>query len=185
MPPLITSLCRKEGWEVRLLIGAQVARRLGGTGSLAMSTNEGALEVPLQIVFDRDELFDEFPQGTARLLRPSKGISSETVGLWSALVAKESQYALECCLQCTGIGLPGEAEESVPPGPLYLSAILDTDDRATRVAELTAGRVIGEGDRLIKFGQGRVTAKEYSMLGQWTGLSELNIVGSLEARPLS
>lgn len=37
---------------------------------------------------------------------------------------------------------------------------------------------------MIRFDEGRVTAKEYGALGRWTGLSELRVVGSLEARPL-
>mmetsp|Transcript_33264 Transcript_33264/g.109987 ORF Transcript_33264/g.109987 Transcript_33264/m.109987 type:complete len:92 (-) Transcript_33264:123-398(-) len=55
-----------------------------------------------------------------------------------------------------------------------------TECSYTRLAALGGG---GEAT-VIRFDEGRVTAKEYGALGRWTGLSELRVVGSLEARPL-
>ena len=55
--PAISSLCRDDGWELRLSIGRDMAQ---------------SVDVALQVRFERDGRFGEYPQGTAALRRPSK-----------------------------------------------------------------------------------------------------------------
>ena len=83
-----------------------------------------------------------------------------------------------------GLGPAGGAgaQELLPQGPVYLSATLEADERATRVAALTSGKV--QDEEIIRFGDGRITVKDYSTIGVVAGLSELKVVGSFEARPL-
>lgn len=192
--PAISSLCRDDGWELRLSIGRDMAQ---------------SVDVALQVRFERDGRFGEYPQGTAALRRPSKFFAS--TGLWSAVSeAGDERHSLEMRLECSGLGRDGE--EWIPPGPLFLTASLEADERATRLAAPRCGMArvpttlhgtcsslpqstecsytrlaaLGGGGEatVIRFDEGRVTAKEYGALGRWTGLSELRVVGSLEARPL-
>ena len=83
---LIGALCRPEGWDLRASIGADLARSLGGTGSLAARGGEGGnggtAELSARVAFECDERFTAYPQGTATLLRPSKYLSARR-GLWS------------------------------------------------------------------------------------------------------
>ena len=134
-------LCRNEGWGFRLSIGADVARSLGGTGLTASSSAESTAEIALELAFERNTEFGAYPQGTVRLLRDSRFVSDE-LGLWSIESDGSSEslvQALEVRLQSEGIALSGV--ELVRPGPFYLSALLDIDERAARVTALTAGSV--------------------------------------------
>jgi hypothetical protein len=80
---LIGALCRPEGWDLRASIGADLARSLGGTGSLTARGGEGGTaELSARVAFECDERFTAYPQGTATLLRPSKYLSARR-GLWS------------------------------------------------------------------------------------------------------
>ena len=82
--PAISSLCRDDGWELRLSIGRDMAR---------------SVDVALQVRFERDGRFGEYPQGTAALRRPSKFFAS--TGLWSAVSeAGDERHSLEMRLEC-------------------------------------------------------------------------------------
>ena len=77
---LIRALCRPDGWDLRASIGADLARSLGGTGSLAARGGNGGngddggsgltAELSARVAFECDERFTAYPQGTVRLLRP-------------------------------------------------------------------------------------------------------------------
>ena len=76
---LTRALCRPDGWDLRASIGADLARSLGGTGSLAARGGAGGAggggltaELSARVAFECDERFTAYPQGTATLLRPSK-----------------------------------------------------------------------------------------------------------------
>ena len=118
------------------------------------------------------------------MLRPSRFISSD--GLWSLDVVdgngdERDECALEVRLNSDdGISLSGDM--LVPPGPLFLSASVEADQRATRVAALTSGEL--EPAPVLRFTEGRITAKEAAGvggLGGVAGLSELKVVGSFTA----
>ena len=179
---LVDVLCRKDGWDLRASIGAEEARALGGTGRLALSGASGTAEVSMPLAFDRDQRFAAFAQGRTRLLRPTSFLSSEADGLWSLDPVAEDddlRQAIEVCLPCEGLELSGT--ELVPAGKLYLTAQLELDERASRVAALTSGAV--DGNAVLRFNDGRVVIKEASAMQQAAGLSELKVVGSLEAKP--
>ena len=191
---LMEALCRPDGWEIRATIGADLARSLGGTGSLATSGKDGTAALSARVAFEQDARFAAYPQGTAKLLRPSRALT-ERPGLWSVETAAEApnrwSYAtspemletagkqmLELRWECEGVALGGgggpqaaataagggvggggarlergiggagggggggaAAEVLVPAGPIYFSAEVALDARATRVAALTSGRV--------------------------------------------
>ena len=179
----IKGLCRTDGWELRLAVGADTLADSGTT-----------VELTLQLGFNWDDRFRAYPQGTAKLLRSSRFMSLDS-GLWSieALEQRDGSPSgetsmaevLELRMQCDGLGPAGGADgaqELLPRGPVYLSATLEADERATRVAALTSGKV--QNEEIIRFGDGRITVKEYSSIGVVAGLSELKVVGSFEARPL-
>ena len=65
---------------------------------------------------------------------------------------------------------------------MYLSGVVSLDERATRVAALTSGRV--QEGAMLRCDEGRVLVKEYvGALGAAAGITELKVVGSFEARP--
>ena len=179
------TLCRSDGWELRAEIGPEVARALGGTGKLARNEVRGTADVAFLLRFDVDPRFSAYPQGTATLLRPSRFVASEgvPVGLWSVEVDEQSggglvPQFLELRLDVQEIAMSGQT--LVPEGQVFLSAALESDEAATRVAALTSGRV--DGNQALRFTDGRVTVKEYGSLGA-AGLSELKLVGTFDARP--
>ena len=140
---LLGALCRPEGWDLRASIGADLARSLGGTGSLAMRGGEGGTaELSARVAFERDERFTAYPQGTARLLRPSRYLSSQR-GLWSVEASEQGPRAGEQVLELRWESEPIGPEDDalVPGGPIYLSGVVSLDEQATRVAALTSGRV--------------------------------------------
>ena len=101
--PAISSLCRDDGWELRLSIGRDMAQ---------------SVDVALQVRFERDGRFGEYPQGTAALRRPSKFFAS--TGLWSAVSeAGDERHSLEMRLECgeSRCGYPKLALETARPFP--------------------------------------------------------------------
>lgn len=140
----------------------------------------------MPLVFDRDLRFSAVSQGRTRLLRPSSFLSAQPTGLWSLEPIADDEeddvvQALEVSIPCEGLTLSGC--ELVPPGQLYLTAQLELDARASRVAALTSGAV--EGNGVLRFNDGRVVIKEASAIGAAVGVSTLTIVGSLEAKPMA
>ena len=144
---LIGALCRPDGWDLSASIGADLARSLGGTGSLAARGGEGGnggtAALSARVAFECDERFTAYPQGTATLLRPSKYLSARR-GLWSVEVGssqgpRDGEQVLELRWECEPIG--PEDGVLVPGGPIYLSGVVSLDEQATRVAALTSGRV--------------------------------------------
>ena len=127
---MAAALCRPDGWEFRAQTGSEVARSLGGTGRLATGKS-GTAELSLSVAFERDERFGSYPQGTARLLRPSKFVADKPLGLWSVEVDETPDgglrpTAIELRLRCdTPLVLSGETV--IPEGELYLSATLEAD----------------------------------------------------------
>ena len=84
--------------------------------------------------------------------------------------------------QCEGVEQSSGAT-LLPAGPIYFSATVAIDAQASRVAALTSGRVQRESDAALSFETGDVLVNEYAgPLGMATGLTELNVVGSFEAR---
>ena len=180
------ALCRPDGWECRAEIGPSIARSLGGTGALTSSSVSGTAEISLHLRFDVDKRFRAYPQGTATLLRPSRFLSGEKVGLWSVEVDEAMDQgglvpsALELRLEfIEGIELSGET--LVPPGSVYFSAQLAADEGASRVAAITSGRA--EGNNAIRFGDAKITVKEMGAVGMAVGLTSLKVIGTFDARP--
>jgi hypothetical protein len=182
------TLCRSDGWELRAQIGPEVARSLGGTGRLARSDAiSGTADVAFLLRFDVDPRFTAYPQGTATLLRASKFVSAgvgEAAGLWSVEVDERADGGLvpqflEVRLDVQELAMSGQS--LVPTGQMFLSAALQADEAATRVAALTSGRV--DGNQALRFADGRITIKESGSLGAAAGLSQLVVVGTFDARP--
>lgn len=180
---LCAALCRADGWEVTATIGSEVARSLGGTGTLARSDVSGTAAIKLLLRFDADQRFTAYPQGTAALLRPSRYVTAvQPAGLWSVEVDEEDglvPQALELRLETEEIAMSGAT--LVPAGQLFFNARLESDESASRVAALTSGRPTG--NQVIRFADGRIVVKEYGALGAVAGLSELKVVGTFDARP--
>ena len=60
----ISGLCRPGGWTVRCSVGSEVARELGGTGTLSKEEATGTLGLDFAVAFSVDEGFEP-PQGAA------------------------------------------------------------------------------------------------------------------------
>ena len=59
----ISGLCRPGGWTVRCSVGSEVARELGGTGTLSKEDGTGTLGLDFAVAFSLDEGFEP-PQGS-------------------------------------------------------------------------------------------------------------------------
>jgi hypothetical protein len=59
----ISGLCRPGGWTVRCSVGSEVARELGGTGTLSKEDGTGTLGLDFAVAFSVDEGFEP-PQGS-------------------------------------------------------------------------------------------------------------------------
>ena len=167
----IQLLCRSQGWDVRCDIGRDVARAVGGTGSLATGPDGSATCVlDLKISFSEDVGYVP-PQGQARLLRASRFLADDT-GFWKVEadsddgVPQQVQWRLDV-QKPDGLVLGGQT--LLPPGPLYFNARCSLD----------AGR--------LSLYDGRLTVKEdigvNAGLFQAKGiLAEFKIVGTFDVR---
>ena len=153
---LANALCRPEGWDIRL--------------------NSGTSTVSTRMLFERDLRFQAYPQGSVRLLTPSRFLAND--GLWSVEGFVEGPMpinALQVCLRCQ---LP--IADDVPAGQLYMNANLVSDEQAARVAALTSGRV--DGNEALCFDDARLAVKESGGLSGIAGVSSLKVVGTFDAR---
>ena len=181
---LTATLCRPDGWELRLSIGDHSGRELSADlTDMVASRGDPSVDLSLRLAFDADPRFDAYPQGTARLLRPSRFFGGSSfrgseLGMWSVDVAEQSEglvpRSLEVKLQCDGLEASGTT--LVPKGPIFLECDLKLDERASRVAALTSGRALG--NEIVRFERGRVILQEAIGLGMVAG-----VVGSFDARP--
>lgn len=152
---LTDALCRPSGWEFRLALDASEA--------------SSERDLSLLLAFECDARFRAYPQGTVRLLRQSRFVST---GLWSLEMDAQSEGQLpdlEVCLQITS-----PITDSVPPGPCFLNAELQLDERASRVEALTSGRT--DSPSVLRFADTRIRVKELTGLGGLAGLSQLKSV---------
>lgn len=185
----VNGLCRPGGWSVRCSIGSELARELGGTGTLSKEDATGTLGLDFAVVFDLDEGYDP-PQGGVRLLTSSSYLRSDVDrqpsgavgsarGFWSTDATDDDDVptAIRFRLFCTGLSSGGSTV--IPEGPLYFNALIEDRRRAPDDAE---------DARPLTLGSGRLTVKED--VGVNTGvfqargiLAEFKLVGRFDAGP--
>ena len=177
----ISGLCRPGGWKVRCSIGSEVARGLGGTGTLSKGDGTGTLGLDFDVAFSVDEGFEP-PQGTVKLLSTSRLLSADggdrLPGFWSvdATDGDDVPQNIRWRLFCTGLS-SGDSTV-VPEGPLYFNALIEERRRTPGDASEA---------RPIALRSGRLTVKEdisVNTIFQSRGiLAEFKLVGSFDAGP--
>ena len=169
----ISGLCWPGGWTVRCSVGSEVARELGGTGTLSKEEATGTLGLDFAVAFSVDEGFEP-PQGSVRLLTPSRFLSTDgrLPGFWSVDATDDDDVptAIRWRLACTGITSGDNVV--IPEGPLYFNALVEERRRSPDDAPEA---------RPVSLGSGRLTVKEdigVNTLFQSRGiLAEFKLVG--------
>ena len=165
-------LCRSTGWNVKCSIGSEVARSVGGSGSLARNRDGGSTgELTVPLCFSRDIGYDP-PQGAVRLLRSSRFLAAQD-GFWKVDADDDRGMpkVVQWRLSTGSDGIVLGEQLLVPPGSLYFNAKVEYNDESGA----------------LKLYDGRLTVKEE--IGVNTGLfnakgilAEFKIVGTFEAQ---
>jgi len=169
---LLSSFCRTDGWLVRCEIGADVARAVGGSSSLAKGIDAGTAVIEFALNFEREFGYDP-AQGAVNVLRTSRFLVPEQRGFWQ-IDADDDDGVPETIQWRLTVAEPGirlGEQQLVPPGPVYFNARCSWS----------------EGGSALTLGDGRLTVKED--LGSDVGifrargiLAEFKIVGTFECK---
>lgn len=174
----IESLCRPLGWDVKCEIGSEVARSVGGSGTLAKGSSSTAL-LTLKLGFTVDEGYAP-PQGAVAFLAPSRFFTDASPrGFWKVDddgddgFPRQVQWRLHTSDAEEGLVLGGDT--LLPAGAVYFNAKCKTKTSQ-------AGEAMG-----ITLGDGRITVKEdlgaNTPLFQGRGiLAEFKVCGTFECR---
>ena len=179
---VLAEITRAAGWKVRCELGADVARALGSTGTIA-KCETSTVGLDLQLAFELDDGFEP-AQGSVVMTRSSR-FFEPCGGYWQVDATSDEDVptAIKWRLSCTGLEAGGEC--LVPCGPLYFNALVQPLARA--VPEGGSDEV---KPPVWGLAEGRLTVKE--ALGSNAGLfnargilAEFKIIGSFEVEPAS
>ena len=118
-------ICRADGWQCRCEIGSEVAKSVGGSGSLAKGPASSTAALDLRLCFSLDEGYSP-PQGQVRLVGSSRFF--EPTGFWKVQADADGgePEQLQWRLQCLDGGLVLGGQTLLPAGPVYFNALYDT-----------------------------------------------------------